>query len=77
MYCTFSEVTSWVFEHFYILIVCNFFLNNVFNNSVVHFELIFVIERDNYLDFQKDGCRLQRWICAVVQKKKFKVFILL
>lgn len=43
------------------------FFNNVFNNSFVHFELIFVIESDKYLNFQKDGCRLQRWICAVVQ----------
>lgn len=35
-------------------------------------ELIFVIESDNNLNFQKDECRLQRWICAIVQINALK-----
>lgn len=35
-------------------------------------ELIFVIESDNNLNFQKHGCRLQRWIHAVVEINALK-----
>lgn len=73
MYYTFSEVSCWVFEHFCVLVVGKyFFINNVFNNYFVHIELIFVIESDNNLNFQKHGCRLQRWIHAIVEINALK-----
>lgn len=46
----------------------------MFNNFSVHIELIFVLEIEHNLNFQKHRCRLRRWIHAIVEINALKSF---